>query len=163
MVRGSSTTKRPPCSEPRDPETERTTRKRGSPAATPPAPCAQVGGARASKRLTIRAAFQMRVRRGFMSSDSIVVCAAWVRIGVMFRFQNKQLESLVDPAVHQDRLPGDVGGAVGGQPHDGVGDLLRPPQAAQGNVGGPALVDLLLADAGGQGARARQLVQPLGG
>jgi hypothetical protein len=59
-------------------------------------------------------------------------------------FRNIVLQTFVQAAVHEDGLAGNVGGAVGGEPDDGVGEFAGIAQALERGVGGPAFEDFLL-------------------
>src|SRR5438105_11691110 len=77
--------------------------------------------------------------------------------------ETQELKATVIAAIHHEGLSGDIGGAVGGQPDDGIGDLLGLTQPPKRDFLGPALANLLLACARGQGADFAELAQALGG
>src|SRR5579859_8179023 len=79
------------------------------------------------------------------------------------RVLGKNLKAAVDSAVDQDGLAGDVGGAVRGEPDDGVGDFLGLAEALDWSVGGPGVADLLWRAAGGQSANLGQLLEAFSG
>src|SRR5438552_9422808 len=77
--------------------------------------------------------------------------------------ETQELKAAVIAAIDHEGLTGDVSGAIGGQPDDGIGDLLGLTQPPKRDFLGPALANLLLAGARGQGADFAELAQTLGG
>ena len=60
----------------------------------------------------------------------------------------KRLKPLVNAAVHQNGLAGDVRSSLGGEPDDGVGEFARFAEALEGRVGGKAGEDFVFGFAG---------------
>src|SRR5207237_5971293 len=75
--------------------------------------------------------------------------------------ETQELKATVIAAIDHESLTGDVSGAIGGQPDDGIGDLLGLTQPPKRDFLGPALANLLLACARGQGADFAEFAQAL--
>src|ERR1700722_6789762 len=61
-------------------------------------------------------------------------------------------QPFVNAAVHQQRLAGNVGSALGGEPNDGLCDFAGLSQALQRRVRSPAVKQILLGFSGSRGA-----------
>src|SRR5262245_42659461 len=82
------------------------------------------------------------------------------RVGGFFRLasltssKSEGSKSFVESTINQNRLPSDVRGAFGGEPHNRVGNFLRLADAAHWNIRRPILINFFQAHAGSQGASA---------
>jgi len=70
--------------------------------------------------------------------------------------------SAITATIYQDRLAGDVGGALGGEPDDDIGELLGGTHALDGGVGGPSGEDVGFGLARDFGTRSRELFEAVG-
>jgi hypothetical protein len=73
------------------------------------------------------------------------------------------LQSFVQTAIDENGLSGDVGGALAGEPNDGVRQFPRITQALERCFWGPAFEDFFFGLARGDRARVGELFQSVGG
>src|SRR5437868_15291834 len=96
------------------------------------------------------------------SSKEAVISATTAQNSMFLQMpgvESQMSEALVGAAIHQQSLSGDEAGALRGEPHDGISDLLRLGNAAHRSVGGPAFVDVLFRDSARQRACGREFFQ----
>src|ERR1700694_3947126 len=72
-------------------------------------------------------------------------------------------QTTVNAAIYQQRLAGDVGGALRSQPDNAIGNFFRISKALNGGFRSPALVDLVRRNARCQGTGSSQLLEPVRG
>src|SRR3954467_6902079 len=86
-----------------------------------------------------------------------------LRCGIRYARKGEgKLQALVGAAIDENGLAGDEGSAFGGEPHNGVGDLVGAADASERGAGTPTGENLFLAPAGTLAIRGSEFFQAVG-